>query len=269
MKLLFATLVCLFISVFGAPEPQRYYRTSRRISTQPVRSSRLQVKTTRYGTLNLDPKNVLTFKQRYTYYPIMKALLKVMETSTPSPSDVNNLLVLSRDLAKETPDGNQTFPAFGGLEVGVNDLGLLPEGDAIVEVDGTPNIVTAYGAFPLSDISLMTDEERELYLPAIKAFIKVLESDNLTQEEVDELVTEGEKLQELLPEHWKEIINQTINDNFGKEIYEAQQEQKALEAARIRAQQQALIRSRTPRKKSSPIGKFLKGVKRHFSKKFG
>ena len=41
----------------------------------------------------------------------------------------------------------------------------------------------------------MTDEERELYLPAIKAFIKVLESDNLTQEEVDELVTEGEKLQ--------------------------------------------------------------------------
>ena len=76
-------------------------------------------------------------------------------------------------------------------------------------------------------------------------------------------------LQELLPEHWKEIINQTINDNFGKEIYEAQQEQKAIENARIRAQQQALIRSRTPRKKSSPIGKFLKGVKRHFSKKFG
>ena len=84
-------------------------------------------------------------------------------------------------------------------------------------------------------------------------------------------------LQDLLPEHWKEIINQTINDNFGKEIYEAQQEQKAIENARIRAQQQALIRSRTPkfttttttRKKSSPIGKFLKGVKRHFSKKFG
>ena len=76
-------------------------------------------------------------------------------------------------------------------------------------------------------------------------------------------------LQDLLPEHWKEIINQTINDNFGKEIYEAQQEQKAIENARIRAQQQALIRSRTPRKKSSPIGKFFKGVKRHFSKKFG
>ena len=51
------------------------------------------------------------------------------------------------------------------------------------------------GAFPLSDISLMTDEEQELYLPAIKAFIKVLESNNLTQDEIDELVTEGEKLQ--------------------------------------------------------------------------
>merc|ERR1719220_2817468 len=107
-----------------------------------------------------------------------------------------------------------------------------------------------------------------IFLP-IKAFIKVLESDNLTQDEIDELVTEGEKLQDLMPEHWKEIINQTIIDNFGKEIYEAQQEQKAIENARIRAQQQALIRSRTPRKKSSPIGKFFKGVKRHFSKKFG
>ena len=51
------------------------------------------------------------------------------------------------------------------------------------------------GAFPLSDISLMTDEERELYLPAIKAFIKVLESDNINQDEIDELITEGEKLQ--------------------------------------------------------------------------
>ena len=41
----------------------------------------------------------------------------------------------------------------------------------------------------------MTDEERELYLPAIKAFIKVLESDNINQDEIDELITEGEKLQ--------------------------------------------------------------------------
>ncbi len=43
------------------------------------------------------------------------------------------------------PDGNQTFPTFGGIEVGVNDLGLLPDGDAIVTVDGIPNIVTSYG----------------------------------------------------------------------------------------------------------------------------
>ena len=54
----------------------------------------------------------------------------------------------------------------------------------------------------------MTDEERELYLPAIKAFIKVLESDNLTQEEIDELVTEGEKLQ----------VNFTKNPLFKKEF---------------------------------------------------
>ena len=83
-----------------------------------------------------------------------------------------------------------------------------------------------------------------------------------------------------MPEHWKEIINQTINDNFGKEIYEAQQEQKALENARIRAQYtrtrpqqqtytKTYTRYRTPKKKESPIGKLLKGVSRHFSKKFG
>ena len=48
------------------------------------------------------------------------------------------------------PDGNQTFPTFGGIEVGVNDLGLLPDGDAIVTVDGIPNIVTSYGKCNLS-----------------------------------------------------------------------------------------------------------------------
>ena len=41
----------------------------------------------------------------------------------------------------------------------------------------------------------MSDEERELYLPAIKAFIKVLENDNIDQDEIDELIKEGEKLQ--------------------------------------------------------------------------
>ena len=79
----------------------------------------------------------------------MKALEKVMETSTPKPEDVNTLLVLSRDLAKEAPEGNQTFPAFAGIEVGVADLGLADEGPAIVNLDGIPHIVTQFGKLNL------------------------------------------------------------------------------------------------------------------------
>ena len=35
----------------------------------------------------------------------MKALVKVMETNTPAPKDVNTLLVLTRDLTKNLPKG--------------------------------------------------------------------------------------------------------------------------------------------------------------------
>ena len=35
----------------------------------------------------------------------MKALVKVMETNTPAPEDVNTLLVLTRDLTKNLPKG--------------------------------------------------------------------------------------------------------------------------------------------------------------------
>ena len=94
------------------------------------------------------------------------------------------------------------------------------------------------GAFPLSDVSLMTDEERETYLPTVKAFIKVLENDSIDQNELNELIEEGEKIQELMPEHWKAIISQTINENFVEEIGRARRNQEAIENARIRAQQQ-------------------------------
>jgi hypothetical protein len=84
----------------------------------------------------------------------------------------------------------------------------------------------------------MTDEERETYLPTVKAFIKVLENDSIDQNELNELIEEGEKIQELMPEHWKAIISQTINENFVEEIGRARRNQEAIENARIRAQQQ-------------------------------
>ena len=44
------------------------------------------------GKFNLDSRNAWTFKEKFKYYSVIKALLKVMETSTPAPEDVNTLL---------------------------------------------------------------------------------------------------------------------------------------------------------------------------------
>ena len=67
----------------------------------------------------------------------------------------------------------------------------------------------------------MTDEERELYLPAIKAFIKVLENDNIDQDEIDELIKEGEKLQ----------VNFIKNPLFKKKIEISRQKESAFRHA--------------------------------------
>ena len=71
------------------------------------------------------------------------------------------------------------------------------------------------GAFPLSDQSLMTDEERKRYLPATKLFVKVLEKEFIDQNEVNELIKRGEDLQDLLPERWNDDIIQTLNNHIG------------------------------------------------------
>ena len=71
------------------------------------------------------------------------------------------------------------------------------------------------GAFPLSDQSLMTDEERKRYLPATKLFVKVLEKEFIDQNEVNELIKRGEDLQDLLPERWNDDIIQTLNKHIG------------------------------------------------------
>ena len=73
----------------------------------------------------------------------MKALAKVMETSTPAPEDVNTLMVLTRDLTKDLPKGGSGLPVFAGFKI--DDLGLVPEGDVIIEIDGIPHINTQFG----------------------------------------------------------------------------------------------------------------------------
>ena len=59
-----------------------------------------------------------------------------------------------------------------------------------------------------------------------------LENDSIDQNDLNELIEEGEKIQELMPEHWKAIISQTINENFVQEIGRARRNQEAIENAR-------------------------------------
>ena len=86
----------------------------------------------------------MTRQSRNQYLPVMRALLKVMETSTPAPEDVNTLLVLTRELTKNIPEGtNNVIPSFNGIDV--QNMGLPEDGDVIVQYKGIPHIVTQFG----------------------------------------------------------------------------------------------------------------------------
>ena len=49
-----------------------------------------------FGSIPLKSSNPLTPELRSTLLPVMKALLKVMETDRPDPEDINSLLLLTR-----------------------------------------------------------------------------------------------------------------------------------------------------------------------------
>ena len=62
--------------------------------------------------------------------------------------------------------------------------------------------------------SLMTDEERERFLPVTKNVIRVLEKNIIDENEINELIAQGENLQEYLPEEWNDKIIESVNQNF-------------------------------------------------------
>ena len=88
--------------------------------------------------------NRLPNDQLAQYFIIMKALLNVMESSNPSPNDINTLMVLTRDLIRQIPEGSIQLPFnFGSNDIGNVDL---PEtGDIIVNIREVPHIVTQMG----------------------------------------------------------------------------------------------------------------------------
>ena len=105
------------------------------------------------GTFPLGTEHFMTREQRNQYLPVMRALLSVMETSNPSVNDINNLLVLTRDLVAQIPqDGSQISSlGFGGANFGgfnldaINGIGLLETGNVIAIVNNVPHIMTQFG----------------------------------------------------------------------------------------------------------------------------
>jgi len=227
-----ANLVQHLYSAFGSPpEPQRsryqYVNTQSRFQPQSSRKSQNLLESsefssiqgpsifvqTEFGLFPLAIRNAMSLDERNTYLPVMKALIKVMDTNKPTPEDVNEVLVLSRDLAKK---GLQAIPAFGGVKIA--NMGLLDEGDAIVYVDGIPHILTKHGAFPLSNLNLMTNEEKRTYLPITKTFTKVLEKDFIDQNDINTLIRQGEELQDRIPAGWREMIVEAIMNEITYDI---------------------------------------------------
>ena len=70
------------------------------------------------------------------------------------------------------------------------------------------------GSFPMPNVNLMTDEERERFLPVTKNVIRVLEKKFIDENEINELIAQGETLQDLLPDKWNDMIVQTLNKNI-------------------------------------------------------
>ena len=59
------------------------------------------------------------------------------------------------------------------------------------------------GAFPLSDVSLMTDAERRQFLPVTRTFVSVLEKDKADPEEINLLVEQSKEINNLIPDNLK------------------------------------------------------------------
>ena len=102
------------------------------------------------------PNQGITPEQRATYLPVLKALLKVMESSRTSTQDINTLMVLTRDLNKKVPKDQDLLGNFGNFgsfgNFGINNLesmGIPATGDVIVNVDGIPHIRTEFGKYLL------------------------------------------------------------------------------------------------------------------------
>jgi len=214
----------LFLACSACALPQYYYRQgygsyglgdpyqpqslrSFRYAQNPIRNQQYQTQNQRYqpqqqsfgrsiGTQN-NNNNFGT--DMSAYLPVMRALLRVMETDRPSPADVNTLLVETRELNKNVPKGQNILRNFGNFGIdGLESMGLPDRGNIIENIEGVPHIKTTFGSFPLSDTSLMTDAERQQFLPAVRTFTNVLEKGNADTQDVARLLQYSQDLMAMM-----------------------------------------------------------------------
>jgi len=161
-----------------------------------------------YGAPQLSPKklenNFLTSDEKN----VMKALLKVVEVEKPSPDDINNLFVLTRDLKKSLSKGSQRAGRTVGNNVlsqfvnaeGMEFMGIPENGDVIKMIGGEPFILTRFGELPMSGLDLVNDSERQKFLPTTKQLVKLMEKDYLNAIEMNTLLDDSEKLTDIITE---------------------------------------------------------------------
>merc|ERR1711962_1624594 len=153
----------------------------------------------------------ITSEQRATYLPVMRALLKVVSTNRPSSRDINDLLIKTRELNKKVPKGENLLGSFGFENTWLEDMGLPKSGDLVKDVKGVPHIKTTFGVFPLSDTSLMTEQERQQFLPVVRTFDSILEKGSADGADTNALLQEIQELNKLIPAN----IGSSIQGLFG------------------------------------------------------
>jgi len=192
----------------GYQTPNQGYQTPNQgYQPQSLVDSRNVASVVSVGTQNSNSNNAFgnigqgfSAEQRALYLPSMRALLRVMESDRQNPQDINNLLVETRELNKKVPKGKNVLANFGSFGIdGLESMGLPESGDIITNVDGIPHIRTTFGAFPLSDTSLMTAEEKQRFLPSVRAFTNVLEKGNADANDTAQLLQYAQDLMKSLP----------------------------------------------------------------------
>merc|ERR1712079_978576 len=120
----------------------------------------------------------------------------------------------TRNLQKYVPEGSVDFGSFANLE-GIESMGIPETGDVIRTIGGQPHIMTTFGTFPLSEVSLMTDEERQQFLPVARTFISVMEKDDIDPSELNTLLEQSRELTNLIPNNLFQQINEGVEDLGG------------------------------------------------------